>query len=159
MCVCSSAVRLHVSMAPLPGCWNMVIVRSEYPCARSRFNESHLCHICTFIPLQGEIVFPKRRLPPRQQILMAYPRWLPVSSSHSEAVSLWEHMYEIYGMFAGLNRRREGRWNVGACCLWRMKGILQTWVHPMINSTANLSTTTVYIPVSHKDTIHLFLFH
>lgn len=58
----------------------------------------------------------------------------------------------------GAEQAREGRWNVRACCLWRMKGILQTWVHPMINSTANLSTITVYIPVSHKDTIHLFLF-
>lgn len=63
--VCSSAVWVHVSVAPLPGCWNMVIVRIEYPCARFQFNESHLWHICTFIPLQGEIVFPKQSLPPR----------------------------------------------------------------------------------------------
>lgn len=105
MHVCAHLQWLHVSMAPLSGCWNMVIVRSEYPCARSQFNESHLCHICTFIPLQGEIMFPKQSLPPRQQILMAYPRWPPVSSSHSEAVNLHVHTYEIYGMFAGLSRR------------------------------------------------------
>lgn len=42
--------------------YNMVIVQSDDQCARSQFNESHLQHICTFIPLQGEILLPKQSL-------------------------------------------------------------------------------------------------
>lgn len=59
----------------------------EYQCASSQFNESHLWHICTFIPLQGEIPLPKQSLRRVKgcgsavlQILIVYPRWLQINS-------------------------------------------------------------------------------
>lgn len=157
----------------------MVIVQSEYQCARSQFNESHLWHICAFIPLQGETLLPKQSLHRVEgcgSCWLTNPNSVPKMAAHQpiDPPGAWEHtvcMRNLYlCTFPGLNvvlskQAREGLWNVRASCLgqetlWHVKGISQTWVHRMINSTANLSTNCIHTNIL-KDywTTHLWLFH
>lgn len=155
----------------------------EYQCASSQFNESHLWHICTFIPLQGEIPLPKQSLRRVKgcgsavlQILIVYPRWLQINSINPfrtcwllKAFCIYDFcnvsMLQVLALLLEEGVQEKGCvWNVRASCLgqetlWHVKGISQTWVHRMINSAANLSTNCIHTIIL-KDywTIHLRLF-